>query len=90
LGFAEQSDIEQEEYIQSKDQKMKVTLWECDLIRIRFPATLPQRKPCVVHDWPALPSDAKAEFDVAWLRYPFEFVSQQIVLVVRSTFLLHP
>ena len=22
------------------------------------------RKPCVVHDWPSLPSDAKAEFDV--------------------------
>lgn len=69
---------------------MKVTLWECDLIRIRFPVTLPQRKPCVVHDWPALPSDAKAEFDVARLRYPFEFVSQQIVLVVCGTFLLHP
>ena len=24
----------------------------------------PSRKPCVFHDWPTLPADAKAEFDV--------------------------
>ena len=24
----------------------------------------PARKPCVLHDWPTLPADAKAEFDV--------------------------